>query len=68
LTGYSQTDIEKFALKNYKTLVKKPDVGDQVIHGTDFYLVGQDGKIKKYYNGFKNTPLDEIINDIKVLQ
>ncbi|MDP4083556.1 MAG: SCO family protein [Bacillota bacterium] len=68
LTGYSQKFIENFALKNYKTLVKKPDQGDQVIHGIDFYLVGPDGKIKKSYNGYDKTPFDEIINDIKTLQ
>lgn len=68
LTGYSQSDIENFALKNYKAFVKKPEKGDEVIHGTDFYLVGPDGKIKKYYDGLKDIPFDEIISDIKVLQ
>lgn len=68
LTGYSQKFIENFALKNYKTFVKKPVEGDQVIHGTDFYLIGSDGKIKKYYNGFSKTPFDQIIKDIKALQ
>lgn len=68
LTGYSQSDIENFALKNYKAFVKKPEKGDEVIHGTDFYLVGPDGKIKKYYDGLKDIPFDEIISDIKTLQ
>lgn len=68
LTGYSQESIENFALKNYKALVKKPQTGDQVIHGIDFYLVGPDGKIKKSYQGVKDVPFDEIINDIKILQ
>lgn len=68
LTGYSQKSIENFALKNFKAWVKKPKEGDQVIHGSDFYLIGQDGKIKKTYSGYKNVPFDEIINDIKTLQ
>lgn len=68
LTGYSQKSIEDFALNNYKALVKKPETGDQVIHGIDFYLVGPDGKIKKEYPGVKDVPFDEIINDIKTLQ
>lgn len=68
LTGYSQKSIENFALKNYKALVKKPETGDQVIHGIDFYLVGPDGKIKKEYPGIKDVPFDQIINDIKTLQ
>lgn len=68
LTGYSQEYIENFARTNFKALVKKPEEGDQVIHGTDFYLVGPDGKIKKYYDGLKNIPFDEIIRDIKALQ
>lgn len=68
LTGYSQEFIEQFALKNYKALVKKPQEGNQVIHGTSLYLVDQKGNIKKSYNGFKNVPYEEIISDIKSLQ
>lgn len=68
LTGYSQDFIENFALKDYKALVKKPETGNQVIHGTSIYLVGQDGKIKKSYSGLNDIPFDEIMNDIKALQ
>lgn len=68
LTGYSQTEIEKFAVDNFKALVKKPEEGDYVIHGTSFYLVDQEGKIKKDYTGIKEVPFDEIIKDIKSLQ
>ncbi|MEO2076506.1 MAG: SCO family protein [Bacillus sp. (in: firmicutes)] len=68
LTGYSQEFIEQYALKNYKALVKKPQEGNQVIHGTSLYLVDQKGNIKKSYNGFKNVPYEEIISDIKSLQ
>lgn len=68
LTGYSQEFIEEFALKNYKALVKKPEEGNQVIHGTSIYLVDQKGNIKKSYNGYKNVPFEEIISDIKSLQ
>jgi protein SCO1 len=68
LTGYSQEEIEKFAQENFKTIVKKPQNNDQVIHGVDFYLVDQNGKVLKSYNGVENTPYDEIIKDIKTLQ
>ncbi|WP_223593514.1 SCO family protein [Neobacillus bataviensis] len=68
LTGYSQEYIEKYAMNTFKTLVKKPVEGDQVIHQTYFYLVGPDGKIKKSYSGFKDVPYDEIIDNIKTLQ
>jgi protein SCO1 len=68
LTGYSQADIEEFARESFKTIVKKPEVGDQVLHGTDFFLVDQEGKIVKYYTGLNEIPFDEIIDDIKTLQ
>jgi protein SCO1 len=68
LTGYTQEEIEKFALENFKTLVKKPETGDQVIHGTDFYLVDQNGDMRKYYTGLKEVPFEQIIEDIKALQ
>ena len=68
LTGYDQAFIEKFAVDNFKTLVKKPEGQDQVIHGTDFCLVDQEGKIMKFYTGLNDIPFEEIINDMKALQ
>ncbi|MEH7109464.1 SCO family protein [Bacillus sp. JJ1764] len=68
LTGYSQEFIEDFAKTNFKTFVKKPDTGNQVIHQTYIYLVGPDGHIKKSYDGYKNVQYDEMIHDIKALQ
>nr|MDH3163911.1 SCO family protein [Bacillus licheniformis] len=68
LTGYSQEEIEKFALKSFKSIVKKPEDEDQVIHQSSFYLVDQNGKVVKDYDGARNTPYDEIIADIKTLE
>jgi len=68
LTGYSQEEIETFAMDNFKTIVVKPEEGDQVIHQTYFYLVDQDGNIMKQYSGLNDIPFEEIINDIKALQ
>ncbi|WP_042457549.1 SCO family protein [Neobacillus dielmonensis] len=68
LTGYSQEFIESYARETFKTIVKKPEEGNQVIHQTFVYLVSQDGKIKKSYDLYKNVPYDEIIHDIKALQ
>lgn len=65
LTGYTRPDIEKFAKKNFKTLVTKPENNSQVIHGTSFYLMDKDGKVVKKYSGLQNTPYEEIIRDIK---
>ncbi|WP_214791809.1 MULTISPECIES: SCO family protein [unclassified Exiguobacterium] len=68
LTGYSQEEIEAFAQQNFKALVRKPAEGTQVDHGTSFYLVDQDGKIIKVYPGFQDVPLEDIVNDIKILK
>lgn len=68
LTGYSQDEIENKAMKEFKTIVKKPQEGNQVIHGTDFYLIDQEGTIKKYYSGLQEVPYDEILNDMEALQ
>lgn len=68
LTGYTQQDIERFAQKNFKAVVKKPQEGDQVIHGTDFYLVDQNGTIVKYYSGLNDVPYEEILKHIDMLQ
>ncbi|WP_071459877.1 SCO family protein [Bacillus massilinigeriensis] len=67
LTGYSQEEIETFAMDNFKTLVKKPETGDQVVHQSYFFLVDQEGKIMKSYSGSKEVPFDDILKDIKSL-
>ncbi len=68
LTGYSQEEIESFAQQNFKALVRKPSEGTQVDHATWFYLVDQDGKIIKAYQGFQDVPIEDIVSDIKILQ
>ncbi|ALC81340.1 MULTISPECIES: SCO family protein [Bacillus] len=68
LTGYSQKEIEKFALENFKAIVQKPEDEDQVIHQTYFYLIDADGKVLKDYEGFKEVPYDRIVKDIKIVQ
>lgn len=68
LTGYKDEEIANLALESFKTLVIKPQEGDQVTHGTDFYLVGTDGIILKRYTGLNEIPYEEIIEDIKTLQ
>jgi protein SCO1/2 len=68
LTGYSQEFIEEYAMDTFKTIVKKPEEGDQVIHQTYIYLIAPDGHIKKIYSGLSDMPEEEIIGDIKSLQ
>lgn len=68
LTGYEQSLIEDFAKESFKTLVKKPETGDQVLHGTSFALVNQDGTVVQTYDGLEDFPLEEIIKHIKILQ
>lgn len=68
LTGYKQEEIEKLAFDSFKAWVKKPEQGDQVIHGTDFYLIGPEGKVMKYYTGLNEIPFEQIVEDIKTLQ
>lgn len=66
LTGYAQQFIENYAFNNFKTAVKKPEEGDQVIHGSSFFLVNQEGRVIKEYSGL-TVPFDEILHDVKVL-
>ncbi|MEC4630537.1 SCO family protein, partial [Bacillus safensis] len=51
---------------NFQSLVDKPENG-QVIHGTSFYLIDQNGKVMKKYSGISNTPYEDIIRDMKRL-
>lgn len=67
LTGYSQDEISEFALKSFKTLVKDDPNSNQVIHGSSFFLVNQDGVVVKNYNGFSDVPFDTIAVDMETL-
>ncbi|WP_394556633.1 SCO family protein [Priestia aryabhattai] len=68
LTGYKQAEIEKFALDQFKMIVKKPQEDPQVIHGTYFFLIDKDGVVQKSYQGVTDPPYDDMIKDIKTLQ
>jgi protein SCO1/2 len=67
LTGYTQKEIEDFAMDSFKTIVKKPSNNDQVLHGTSFYLIDQNGVVMKDYSGVESPPYNEMIADIKAL-
>lgn len=64
LTGYDFDEIKKFSVKSFKSLVEMPKEGDQVIHGTRFYLVSPEGEVVKGYNGTDQDELDQIIKDL----
>lgn len=66
LTGYSQEFNEKYALKNFKTIVKKTNSDNQVIHGTSFFLIDTDWNVVKSYDGI-NVPYDDLIKDINII-
>lgn len=66
LTGYSPEAIDEFAMANFRTIARKPEAEDQVIHGTSFYLVDRNGVVMKDYDGL-NPPVDDIIADAKIL-
>ena len=66
LTGYTPQEIDDFAMDNFQTLARKPENDDQVIHGTSFYLVNQEGVIMKSYDGL-NPPVEEILADAEIL-
>ncbi len=65
LTGYSQKEIEDYALKNFKEWVVKPEDDDQVIHGTRFFLINKNGEVISDYPGDKDVPYKQILKDIK---
>ncbi|AUO10792.1 SCO family protein [Priestia megaterium] len=68
LTGYKQAEIEKFALDQFKMIVKKPQEDPQVIHGTYFFLIDKDGVVQKSYQGVTDPPYEDMLKDIKTLQ
>lgn len=66
LTGYAPEFLDRFAMDNFRTVARKPEDSDQVLHGTGFYLVDKNGVIMKTYDGV-NPPVEDIISDAKIL-
>ncbi len=65
LTGYTQEVIETFAREQFQTIVQKPTTSNQVIHGTNFYLIDQQGRIVNEYNYVDASYVKEMMKDIK---
>lgn len=64
LTGYSQVEIETFAREQFHTIVQKPDSSNQVIHGTNFYLMDTEGYLINEYNYNEVDYIEEVIEDL----
>src|SRR5690606_33174641 len=67
LTGYQQEEMEAFAAESFQALVKDDPSSNQVIHGTTFFLVDQNGNTVKSYDGNMDVPVDNITSDLKAL-
>ncbi|MFC5604528.1 SCO family protein [Sporosarcina koreensis] len=67
LTGYSQEAIEKLALNQFQTIVQKPKTSGQFIHGTNFYVVDQQGRIVNEYSYSENSFEERMLNEVKRL-
>lgn len=67
LTGFSQDEITTFAREQFQTIVQKPATSNQVIHGTNFYLVDKNGYIVREYNYADTTHMSEMAKDIERL-
>lgn len=67
LTGYTQKEIETFAMNQFQTMILKPDDSNQVIHGTNFYLIDQHHSIINEYNYTDDAYVEKILEDIEEL-
>ncbi|QTD42093.1 SCO family protein [Sporosarcina sp. Te-1] len=67
LTGYKMSEINKLSVDSFKMPVFDDPNSNQVIHGSRFGLVNQDGKVVKTYSGANDVPYDQIVKDMKAL-
>ncbi|WP_082235630.1 SCO family protein [Halobacillus massiliensis] len=67
VTGYEQNEIEQYGQESFRSVTSKPEGADQVTHGSSFFLVSQDQQIMKYYNGDKDVPYEQIVEDAEIL-
>lgn len=62
LSGYDFSTIQRFAKQSFNLDIHKKDGG--VAHGSSFYLIDQNGKIVKEYNGIE-PDLEQMDKDMK---
>ncbi|MGA8943153.1 MAG: SCO family protein [Thermoactinomyces sp.] len=72
VTGYSFDEIQKMVKDTFKGVVSRqegpsPDVPVLVNHPSQFYLVDQNGKVVKFYDGL-GPDVKQVVKDIKSLQ
>lgn len=67
VTGYDQSFIQQLARNSFKSVVQNDPNSNQVIHGSSFYLVDQEGTVVKNYSGVSSVPVEEIALDMKLL-
>ncbi len=67
LTGYKFDEVKDLAEHSFRSIVADDPNSNQMIHGTSFYLVNQEGTVVKTYSGNSDVPYDEIVEDMKIL-
>ncbi|MBX0359605.1 SCO family protein [Halobacillus sp. Nhm2S1] len=67
ITEYTQEEISTFAQESFKTSAVKTEGNDQVIHGTAFYLINEEGLVLKKYKGDTEVPFEQIVEDTKTI-
>jgi len=65
LTGYSPQEISEFALENFQTIIQKPDTSNQVIHGTNFYLIAPGGRLVSEFNYVDEDYVRDLMGTVK---
>ncbi|GAA0354565.1 SCO family protein [Bacillus horti] len=63
LTGYGLDEIQWFAEHSFRTIVQQEPSSNQILHGTQFFLIDQEGKVARHYSGLQDVPMEEIIKD-----
>ena len=68
LSGYSPEEITTFARDNFQTIIQKPETSDQVIHGTNFYLITKNGKLVSEFNYVDEDYVHDLLKTVKSYQ
>lgn len=64
VTGYTNEEIIDFSATAFQSLVMDIEGSDDMIHGTSFFLVNEEGKVIRKYDGLEPNQ-NFIIEDIK---
>lgn len=65
LTGYTVEEITEFSKVSFKSLIQEIPDSKDIMHSVNFFLVDEEGKVIRIYDGNTEFDVKSVIKDLK---